>query len=179
MLDVPAPFSAKKVIEKSHSVDPAIVTGPVYGPRLSRAMRYLAVAQSAMPSHPFILTSAMRSAEHNATLPNASPHSHHLTGYAVDFVVAGVPHDVVWRALRPLRAMQGADGASLLPYDELIVYDDHVHLSFDPRNRGKVLDFRAGSRANDAALKRGIAHPAILALLALVGVAALTLIVRR
>lgn len=84
------------------------------------------------------ITSILRSVERNASLPGASRHSHHLTGYAVDFVIPGVSTTVVFDALKGLHTQ--------LRFDELAVYDGHVHLSADPRARGKIIDKRTKGR---------------------------------
>lgn len=79
---------------------------------------------------PITPTSWYRSLAHNARV-GGSPTSDHMTGFAVDFVAAGLsPREVMNRL---------AGSVSRLGIDQLIEYQRHVHVSFNPRRRGELL----------------------------------------
>lgn len=127
-----------QVLAASDSVPARTVQSAPYASRISAALDLLDRAAALMNRRGQVkITSLMRSEARNASLDDASRYSHHLTGYAVDFVVPNVDHGIVYEALKPFAAQLG--------YDELAVYDDHVHLSADPRRRGKNLDFRTAA----------------------------------
>lgn len=128
-------FKLPDVLAASDSVPAATVQAAPYAGRISAALDLLRRALAAMGRTPAdaTITSVLRSGSRNETV-GGSQYSHHLSGYAVDFAVRGVSPSVVFDALKPLH--------SVLRWDELAVYDTHIHLSADPRARGKVLDLR-------------------------------------
>jgi len=168
MLRLPVGFTLKQVTDASSSVTPATVQNSTYAPRIEAALTLLDRALTAMNRTPadVRITSILRSTSRNEAVGGAQ-HSHHVSGYAVDFYLPGVDHGVVFEALKPL--------AGVLGYDELAVYDDHIHLSADPRRRGKLLDFRtrkvgSGRTATPPnAPKKGNADLALVLALAILG----------
>ena len=74
------------------------------------------------------VTSTGRSAEHNAAVGGAA-NSEHLEGEAIDFV----PH-----GMSTAQAAQKLIDAGV-PYDQIEVTKDHVHLGFAPQMRGEVI----------------------------------------
>lgn len=161
MIRIPAALgiSLAQVLAASDSVKAETVTAEPYATRISAALDLLNRSAALIGrSGRVTITSMLRSPQRNAEQPDAAQYSHHLTGYAVDFIVRGVPHGIVFDALR--------DQKTLLGFDELAVYDDHIHLSADPRRRGKVLDFRTTMKpAPEPANRAGVAtFPPLLAL---------------
>lgn len=131
----------------SDSVSAATLNAEPYASRISAVLAMLAKISRAFNGREIKLTSLVRSRERNDSIPGASPYSHHLAGWAADFYVPGVEPVVVWEALRALQPH--------LRFDELGVYDTHVHISADPRARGKVFDKR--SRPEGGAVRDGAA----------------------
>lgn len=72
---------------------------------------------------PIVVTSGWRSDEVNVAVGGV-PNSSHVSGYAVDFRVAGVPLDEVYLWIR-----------DNLSYDQLIREPTWVHLDISPRMR--------------------------------------------
>jgi hypothetical protein len=138
---LPVGFTLAQVLSASSSVPATTVTAEPYASRITAALTLLDRAAGIVNRRGQVrVTSMLRSTQRNEAVGGAQ-HSHHLTGYAVDFEIPGVSHDVIFEALKSVPDM-------LAPFDELAVYDDHLHLSADPRGRRKVLDFR--TRDNDA-----------------------------
>jgi hypothetical protein len=162
MIVIPARLniSLAQVLAASDSIPAAQLQRAPYDARISAALGLLDRALAAIGYAGLAtITSGARSASRNEAVDGAQ-HSHHLTGYGIDFIVRGVPHITVYEKLKPL--------ARQLGYDELAVYDDHVHLSADPRARGKLLDFRTAIKAAAPVVAKSIAP--LLVLLAVVGV---------
>ena len=77
---------------------------------------------------PVRITSSYRSDRHNAKVHGVH-NSAHLKGEAWDFVPQGMSTEEAGRAL----AQSG------IPFDQIEITPSHVHVSFDPRNRGQVI----------------------------------------
>lgn len=79
---------------------------------------------------PITPTSWYRSLAHNRRV-GGDPKSDHPSGYAVDFVAAGLSANEVMARLVPSMTSLGID--------QLIEYPTHVHVSFHPRRRASAL----------------------------------------
>jgi hypothetical protein len=164
MITLPAGVSLQDVYDASRSVPREQLQSSPFAQRVTAALDLYGRALKAIGREGRgKVTSLLRSSSHNETVGGAQ-HSHHLSGYAVDFYIPDVDHGIVYEALKPLH--------SLLRFDELAVYDDHVHLSADPRARGKLFDFRKKPTTTP---KPGIARTSVLVLLALLGLVILAL----
>lgn len=157
-------FELSEVLEASHSVPAAQVQSSPLADRVGRTLSGLAETVRRVGARVKRISSLLRSKEFNATLPNSSPYSHHVAGYAVDFIPEGEDAGLVWERIKPHVAELGID--------ELGAYDGHIHLSFDPRARGKVFDKRSviGKAATEAA-RAGIPKPKTTGVLLLVLIA--------
>jgi len=145
-------FDLSEVLEASHSVPAESVQRSPLADRVGRTLAGLAETARKVGFRVKRISSLLRSQEFNDSLPNSSPYSHHVSGYAVDFIPEGEDAGLVWERIQP--------HVKELEIDELGAYDGHVHLSFDPRARGKVFDRRSliGKGATEAA-RAGIAKP--------------------
>ena len=156
--------SLADVAEASDSVSVETLNSEPYASRVSAVLAMLAKVSRAFNGREIKLSSVVRSVERNASLPNASPYSHHVAGWAADFYVPGVEPRVVWEAIRALQPY--------IRFDELGLYDTHVHISADPRARGKVFDKRSqpeagGARTGSAALRVVVVLFVLLAVVSL------------
>ena len=131
----------------SDSVPAVQLNAEPFASRVSAVLAMLAKISQALNGREVKLTSLVRSKERNESIPGASPYSHHVSGWAADFYVPGEDQAVVWTALRSLYPH--------LRFDELGLYDGHIHISADPRARGKVFDKR--TRPEGGALRDGSA----------------------
>lgn len=85
---------------------------------------------------PFHLTSDARTPEHNARV-GGSPHSLHLQGRAVDFVVRPWTVGNLWRVVEAvmLRPPTGTNGAGVELELVQSERDKHIHLGWYPDDR--------------------------------------------
>lgn len=158
MITLPVGFTLAQVLAASSSVAPNAVTSEPVASRITATLAMLDRAAALVNRRGDLrVTSLMRSPSHNEAVGGAA-HSSHLTGYGADFVIPGVSHGVLFDAFRAV--------PELIGFDELIVYDDHLHMSADPRARGKVIDKRTA--APSASNRPGAAAVLPLSLLALV-----------
>lgn len=87
--------------------------------------------RSILGGQPLTITSGYRTLEVNRAAGGAA-NSDHMTGLAVDFT-----HP----RFTPARAASELE-ASRLQFDQLIIYEQHLHIGFGRRMRREVLDFR-------------------------------------
>lgn len=83
----------------------------------------------------FTVTSARRTPEQNKAC-NGAPNSQHLLGEAIDIKPYGST------SFNKLLEMIHDYSDRLSPFDQLIIYDSFIHISFGPRNRHQVIDKR-------------------------------------
>ena len=88
---------------------------------------------------PVRITSGFRDPTHNAEVGGAAG-SAHTKGEAWDFVPQGMS----------MREAADKLKASGLPFDQIEVAKDHVHVSFGPRNRGQIIGEGAGRAQGSA-----------------------------
>lgn len=89
-------------------------------------------------NHPITPSSVYRSPELNEKTPGSSPTSAHMTGFAVDFACPsfGTPREV-WEYISV---------SDEIHFDQLILeFDNWVHISFDPMERGQVFTIGCGT----------------------------------
>lgn len=119
------------------TVDEALVSTPGlqaipegYAANVRRAADGMEALREQLQRRAVTPTSWYRDPANNARV-GGDADSSHLQGWGVDFTVKGLRPREVMRMLQPhVRA---------LGLDELIEYPSHVHVSFDPRRRAKVL----------------------------------------
>lgn len=91
---------------------------------------------------PVTVTSGYRDPQHNA-LVGGVPNSAHLTGQAYDFVPQGMD----------MATAQDRIVKSGVPFDQVINEGDHIHVSFDPKNRKQVLNTKMANASDDQILQ--------------------------
>lgn len=80
---------------------------------------------------PLIVTSGWRSKARNKAV-GGSPTSDHPLGYCADVMCPFI------NAAKLAACFVSAQKRGLIAYDQLIIYDKHVHVSVNPRRRGQV-----------------------------------------
>lgn len=80
---------------------------------------------------PIVIHSGFRTYLLN-TLVGGARTSSHMQGWAADFHRPNIRHEKLWNEIKAM----GEEG--IIKYDQLILYDRHVHLSVDPRFRMKA-----------------------------------------
>lgn len=83
----------------------------------------------------FTVTSAKRTPEQNKAC-NGAPDSQHLKGEAIDIKPYGSTR------FSELLEMIHDYSDYVYPFDQLIIYNNFIHISFGPRNRHQVIDKR-------------------------------------
>lgn len=83
----------------------------------------------------FTVTSAKRTPEQNKAC-NGSPNSQHLKGEAIDIK----PYSAT--TFNKLLEMIHFFSDNVSPFDQLIIYPTFIHISFGPRYRHQVIDYR-------------------------------------
>lgn len=83
----------------------------------------------------FTITSARRTPEQNKACNGAS-NSQHLIGEAIDIKPYGTT------SFNKLIEMTYDYSDHVIPFDQLIIYPNFIHVSFGPRNRRQVIDKR-------------------------------------
>ena len=83
----------------------------------------------------FTVTSARRTPEQNKAC-NGAPNSQHLIGEAIDIKPYGST------SFNKLLEMIHDYSDRLSPFDQLIIYDSFIHISFGSRCRRQVIDKR-------------------------------------
>lgn len=83
----------------------------------------------------FVVTSARRTPEQNKAC-NGAPNSQHLMGEAIDIKPYGST------SFNKLLEMIHAYSDDFSPFDQLIIYDSFIHISFGSRSRHQVIDKR-------------------------------------
>lgn len=159
MIRLPGGFLLSDVLSASDSVERAVVENAPYSQRIERTLMMLAKAlgYAGFTPEDVTPTSILRSKERNEAV-GGSQYSHHLQGYAVDFKFN---RDNAARLVAMWDALRTPAAKAAIGYDELAIYNGHLHLSADPRSRGKVLDFRT------TAARPGAAAISLLVLIAL------------
>lgn len=165
MIEAPANvrgLSLADVYAHSDSVSVAALNREPLASNVTKVLAMLAFVSRIFNGREIVLTSVVRSPERNASIPGASPYSHHVTGYAADFVVAGLDNAPVFEALKSLQPH--------LKFDELGIYNGHLHISADPRARGKVFDKRTQPERDESGAPRAgaAALPVLVALVLVV-----------
>lgn len=97
---------------------------------LMRFLEYLLLSNT----H-FIVTSARRTPEQNKAC-NGAPNSQHLMGEAIDIKPYGST------SFNKLLELIHDYSDHFSPFDQLIIYDNFIHISFGSRNRHQVIDKR-------------------------------------
>lgn len=83
----------------------------------------------------FTVTSAKRTPEQNKAC-NGAPNSQHLIGEAIDIKPYGSTR------FSKLLEMIHDYSDHIVPFDQLIIYPNFIHISFGPRSRRQVIDKR-------------------------------------
>lgn len=83
----------------------------------------------------FVVTSARRTPEQNKAC-NGAPNSQHLMGEAIDIKPYGST------SFNKLLEMIYDYSGHFSPFDQLIIYDSFIHISFGLRSRRQVIDKR-------------------------------------
>lgn len=83
----------------------------------------------------YTVTSAKRTPEQNKAC-NGAPNSQHLIGEAIDVKPYGST------SFNKLLEMAHYYSDHIVPFDQLIIYTNFIHISFGPRNRRQVIDKR-------------------------------------
>ena len=83
----------------------------------------------------YTVTSAKRTPEQNKAC-NGAPNSQHLIGEAIDIKPYGST------SFNKLLEMIHDYSERFSPFDQRIIYDSFIHISFGPRSRHQVIDKR-------------------------------------
>lgn len=83
----------------------------------------------------YTVTSAKRTPEQNKAC-NGAPNSQHLIGEAIDIKPYGST------SFNKLLEMIHHYSDHVVSFDQLIIYDNFIHISFGPRSRRQVIDKR-------------------------------------
>lgn len=99
--------------------------------RLVETAERLEEVRKLLGDGPIIVTSGFRTQTVNRAIGGSNT-SAHCQGYGVDFYRHG------WAVSDTYRFLLGCYRRGVLEFDQLIKYETHVHISFDPRLRGQA-----------------------------------------